>query len=255
MSWFPEFTVTKLTLLIRPVFQGAKTHSFGYITTKENKSKQTNLICIDWYLITTYHFSNGSSYQTSEYVGQTCSGCDTGSFQSLCEPGDGGGTSCTMTADDALLAATSTTADAYSGDIGYTTGAEYIDAQTGKIKKNANMNPWDFAVVKIKEYYMWWPLGYTAYYGGVLYKNDPNDTWKWESVTYQGQSRTSGTIPPCYSVEMTVTPRSTFLTNNATNAASTLSFSATCSIACLTGITWGQPIVGNDLSANWGAAR
>jgi hypothetical protein len=32
--------------------------------------------CIDWYLITTIHYADGTTSQTEEYVGTTCTGCD-----------------------------------------------------------------------------------------------------------------------------------------------------------------------------------
>ncbi|MDP3666866.1 MAG: hypothetical protein Q8R50_09305 [Sediminibacterium sp.] len=66
--------------------------SYGTIQAKQNSdTKKVNSTCIDWYLVTTYHYSNGSTYQTSEYVGTTCGGCDTPDYQSLCPGGDGGG--------------------------------------------------------------------------------------------------------------------------------------------------------------------
>ncbi len=236
-------------------YRGGRFYSYGYISSKANKEKQTNLLCIDWYIITTFHMSDGSTYQTSEYVGQTCSGCDSGNYQSLCEPGETGGSTCTMSEEDALIALSSTTTDAFSRSLDFSTGSEYVDPGTGRITKPANLNPWDFAIINIHDYYTVWPLGYTAYYGAVLYKNSINDTWKWESISYQGNSRTSGTMPPCYGVDMTVTPRSNFITNNETNAASTLSYSAITNLSCLGGLLWGQPIVVNDLSVNWGLAK
>jgi hypothetical protein len=48
--------------------------------------------CIDWYLVTTYYYSDGSSYSTEEYLGRTCEGCngDPTTYQDIC-PDSGGG--------------------------------------------------------------------------------------------------------------------------------------------------------------------
>jgi hypothetical protein len=47
--------------------------------------------CIDWYLITTIYYSDGSTSQTKEYVGTTCAGCDCGTIECLCPPDGSGG--------------------------------------------------------------------------------------------------------------------------------------------------------------------
>jgi hypothetical protein len=50
--------------------------------------------CTDWFLVTTYYYSDGTTYQTSEYVGTTCGDCTIGDplNQSLiCDDGTGGG--------------------------------------------------------------------------------------------------------------------------------------------------------------------
>ena len=63
-------------------------HGTAAITLNDVK---TNSVCIDWYLVTTYYYADGTSTQTSEYEGTTCDGCDNGMYESLC-PNDGGGT-------------------------------------------------------------------------------------------------------------------------------------------------------------------
>jgi hypothetical protein len=36
-------------------------------------SKQTEaIVCTEWYIVTTYHYADGSTYVTEEYVGTTC---------------------------------------------------------------------------------------------------------------------------------------------------------------------------------------
>ena len=61
-------------------------HGTAAITLNDVK---TNSVCIDWYLVTTYYYADGTSTQTSEYEGTTCDGCDNGMYESLC-PIDGG---------------------------------------------------------------------------------------------------------------------------------------------------------------------
>jgi hypothetical protein len=60
----------------------------GNISTNDDTTLST---CTDWYLVTTYYYSDGSTSQTSEYVGTTCSGCGDTMNQSLCPEGDSGG--------------------------------------------------------------------------------------------------------------------------------------------------------------------
>lgn len=57
--------------------------------TDSQKSQKTNG-CIDWYLVTTYHFADGSTETTKEYVGTTCD-CNGIEYQSFCPPDEGGG--------------------------------------------------------------------------------------------------------------------------------------------------------------------
>jgi hypothetical protein len=72
-------------------YKDGKEYSFGIIRPKADTAKQKRLaLCIDWSIVTTYHFANGSSYTTTEYVGTTCD-CGDGSYMSLCPGGQGGG--------------------------------------------------------------------------------------------------------------------------------------------------------------------
>ena len=50
--------------------------------------------CIDWFLVTTYYYADGTTYQTSEYVGTTCNNCAIGDPMNeslLCDDGSGYG--------------------------------------------------------------------------------------------------------------------------------------------------------------------
>lgn len=73
-------------------YKNNRLYSHGIIESKKSDNTQrTTTICIDWYLVTTYHYGDGSTYQTWEYVGTTCDGCDNPDYQSLCPDGGGGG--------------------------------------------------------------------------------------------------------------------------------------------------------------------
>ncbi len=73
-------------------FKSGKIVSTGSILSNDQLGKSvTNSNCIEWYLITTYHYSDGSTHQTSQYVGTTCDDCNNGDYQSLCSSGEGGG--------------------------------------------------------------------------------------------------------------------------------------------------------------------
>ncbi|HVT85932.1 MAG TPA: hypothetical protein VHD35_12080 [Chitinophagaceae bacterium] len=69
--------------------------SFGLIKPKNDSNDvvgRLTTICIDWYLVTTYYYADGSTEQTSEYVGTTCSeDCTDGMYASICPDGSSGG--------------------------------------------------------------------------------------------------------------------------------------------------------------------
>ena len=70
--------------------------SAGHIQPKVTSGSRTDgisaIVCIDWYLITTYYDDYGNVvYQTTEYVGTTCQECDNGMYQGFCPDGGGGG--------------------------------------------------------------------------------------------------------------------------------------------------------------------
>ena len=59
---------------------------------KNNINSRTDAICIDWYLVTTIYYTDGTKEETEEYIGTTCRGCDCGDIQCDCpDDGSGGG--------------------------------------------------------------------------------------------------------------------------------------------------------------------
>ena len=75
--------------------KNGKLFSTGTIQQKEESNKGTQASkttgCIDWYLVTTFHWADGTTTQTSEYIGTTCDNCDDPNEMSLCPDGGGGG--------------------------------------------------------------------------------------------------------------------------------------------------------------------
>lgn len=75
--------------------KNGKQFSLGFIhrnsETGVRQTQRTNG-CIDWYLVTTYYYTDGTTETTKEYVGTTCEGCENGELVSLCrDPEFGGG--------------------------------------------------------------------------------------------------------------------------------------------------------------------
>lgn len=77
-------------------YENGKLYSSASVQENNNAnlhkvSARMNETCIDWYLVTTFYWADGSITQTSEYVGTTCDGCDDPNEMSLCPDGIGGG--------------------------------------------------------------------------------------------------------------------------------------------------------------------
>ena len=73
-----------------------KLFSLGTVQQKSNSSRGTQITgsCVDWYLVTTYFYSDGTTSREEMYLGTTCPGdCGGSDFATLCSSGgDGGGT-------------------------------------------------------------------------------------------------------------------------------------------------------------------
>ena len=72
---------------------------FGYGFLKKKDSQPQNQIqaendCIDWYMVTTITYADGSTETTEEFLFTTCNGCPmNGQLESLCEAGNNWGAS------------------------------------------------------------------------------------------------------------------------------------------------------------------
>lgn len=81
-------------LVSEVAYDNSKLVSTSFVSNKklknkidEKKSLSNN--CIDWYLITTYYYNDGSTYQTETYLGTTCN--NTQNDEQLNPDGQGGG--------------------------------------------------------------------------------------------------------------------------------------------------------------------
>jgi hypothetical protein len=78
--------------LSRAVFKDGKLEGIGVLQTKNTeRNAELPTYCIDWYIVTTYHYADGTSYTTYEYYTTTC-GCSDPINESFgCEDASGGG--------------------------------------------------------------------------------------------------------------------------------------------------------------------
>jgi hypothetical protein len=72
-------------------------HSASRVSEKNTSPTGRTTSCTEWYLITTFYYADGSSSQTEEYLGTTCtgsgdgSGCNTNPGEPQVPCGDNGG--------------------------------------------------------------------------------------------------------------------------------------------------------------------
>ncbi len=254
-----EFKIMDITgnWVAQKEYKNRKLYSTGIISPKQGSNIQSTAICIEWYLTSTYYFPDGSIYTTTEYVGTTCSGCNSPEYMSLCPPEEGGsGSECNLSPEIALGFANATTTQSHAATLDdFSTGAEVIDPISGVISKSANLKPWRFLSATIHDYFISWQIDYSAYYNGRVYKTTSSSNWKWEYVTYQNFAQTFGIMPLCYGIDVTVTPGETEITDNGTKAKSYLSYTAICKVVCAFGLQVGQPDKDDNVPVYWGRAK
>jgi hypothetical protein len=78
-------------------YEGQNLKSFTKVQQHTN-GQNARSSCIDWYWVTTYHYPDGTSSQTWEYVSTTCDGdgCYDPTLASICPGGDGDGGNTSM---------------------------------------------------------------------------------------------------------------------------------------------------------------
>ena len=66
----------------------------GNVMQKQHsQAGQRTTTCYEWYLITTHFYTDGTTETTEQYLGNSCDGCSSADFASVCseDPGSGGG--------------------------------------------------------------------------------------------------------------------------------------------------------------------
>ena len=65
-------------LLMQNVIENGELKSHGLVRKDDSQSGPTGRTntCTEWFLVTTYYYSDGTSYTVSEYLYTTCSGCN-----------------------------------------------------------------------------------------------------------------------------------------------------------------------------------
>lgn len=175
-------------------FDQNKLASIGVMKGKGQAVNARSGDCIDWYLVTTYFFPDGSSHTTEQYITTTCDGCYSDPWaETECLPGDEGGTGDGSGGEVDYLV---TSVNVFSAP--EATGSfesEYTHA--GIVKRNAAY-VWQCGTgygYVFRNVYNW---VYKSYESGVLYKESaPGSLWLFESLTHDNIQRI-GITPPGY---------------------------------------------------------
>ena len=229
-----------------------------------NRKKENGMVCINWYLVTTY--ADGS--QDWVFLYQTCSdNCEQtsitpkGEFNVIttgCRRGGGSGNgNCAYTESEAAQIISSITADNLSDAPSQSFSEAVTNPSTGEVTKIGATSPWPFLIIRVSP--LWISLysaTYSAFYSSVVYKtaDDPQEKWKWKSINYSNQTAiTAGGFPPCISLSLVVADGGTTISPDGLTAHSLLYYTwaptITCTITTVIGTattsygvtTWGSP--------------
>ncbi|MBN8665476.1 MAG: hypothetical protein J0L83_12910 [Chitinophagales bacterium] len=85
-----------LNLISEIKVKDGKVISAGYVSNKSKKNtnknyETTTINCTDWYLITTYYYSDGTSFETETYLGRTCTNSQNQEVENPQDDQGGGG--------------------------------------------------------------------------------------------------------------------------------------------------------------------
>jgi hypothetical protein len=87
-----KFLSVSARLLSQQQVKNGKLYSIGNVRRSSDLgASQRGQSCIDWYLVTTYYYSDGTQMETKEYLGTTCEECDQGEYATFCVDIEGGG--------------------------------------------------------------------------------------------------------------------------------------------------------------------
>ncbi|MES2850759.1 MAG: hypothetical protein V4685_16995 [Bacteroidota bacterium] len=139
---------------------------------------------------------------------------------------------CDMTMEEALQAINAIIAVEAQDEVKINYGSEWVDAN-GIIRKPVAPS---FGLVSFSGWGST-PIHYSAYFGGVIYKNNMNDRWKWESCTYNYTGLDGGTIPPCIEISHNVNVSPIVISDDKLDASAYMSFQFYARATCITGLT------------------
>lgn len=201
-------------------FKNNRVASYGVITSQRpENSPRTNGICIDWWLVITIHFIDGSQQEFREYVGQTCSSdCNDPNYQSLCPTGEEGGMEQTVEEIETIDS---------QEDIPGETDLNPFDVPDGSGIETAGYYPPIRVRHIARKFGYWYPIGIVYHLRNVEIENayvlNPvdyfRDTWGFNGVrtAYAGTPQNNIFIPlilPAVMVEWSYSVHSTFVTED-----------------------------------------
>lgn len=207
-----------------------------YKTTKKNSGEESNIVeqqgvcnegggqwlCIDWYWQV---FENGVMVY-EEFLYSDCS----------CYGGGAGGGGSTSSCENLTMTQVQTLMGAITDEIGYNViqyyGQPLWNEETGRITK-ANNPTWQFYRAN---FFLGYYAEYSTNYSGLVYKNNANDFWKWDNISFSSLTKTSGSLPPCMGENFTQTQTSPLISTDKKTAKATISnFSITYTYTCFFG--------------------
>jgi hypothetical protein len=138
--------------------------------------------------------------------------------------------SCNMTQGEAIAALNAVTGEELS-NVSYINGSETLADANGVIRL-PRQPKWKFYRLNFGAGYN---PHYVAHFTGTVYKNSPNDLWKWESVQYTLTDR-DGPIPPCLSAPIQASVTAPIISSDKRKATTSVSYTITISISCAFGV-------------------
>lgn len=200
------------------------TYSCKVLSKKKNQTSarpgvgEPGQLCIDWYWVI---FNEQTGEIVAEiYVNTTC-------YDNSGSGGGGGGTStdCSNLTEQKQNDIINSIQTTDPGIVEYENGTSII-LRNG-LEQKPRTPRWRFAKITGLLFieYEW-----TAYFSGVIYRNNDQDFWKWQSLTYSSNALTDGVVLPCTSVDMNVTSTSITISADKKEASVALTYVANFTI-------------------------
>lgn len=224
-------------------YKKGKFVSAGFVMTKgqlpkarpEANASTAEAQCWDWYLVTTYYYSDGSTTQTREYLGRTCNGGGCGgdptTYQDICPDdsggggGDGGSTGdCSDITEEQAEATVNSAYVVSTSEYTTNTGSEFVE---GGVTKKPWTTSWKYADLS-------GGFGSAKFYvgvQGVVFKDDLNNIWKFESISMGDMSIVSSTFP-CVSISGSIPAKSAVIKADPTRVGATIQYICSVEISC-----------------------